>query len=139
MYERMLHKEEKPTVQELYEYCGNMGEKFQEINAFLEENFHTVPELRFPYGKSYGWCITHRKGKKLLCDIFAEVDAFTIMLRLTNEQYERVYDNVQPYTKELIDHKYPCSDGGWIHFRVLGEEHLKDALRLLSEKCKSNK
>lgn len=42
-----------------------------------------------------------------------------------------VYKNVQKYTKDYIDNKYPCSDGGWVHYRVICEEHLEDIKKLL--------
>lgn len=58
------------------------------------------------------------------------------MLRMDNRQYEAVYDDLLPYTKEVIDGKYPCGDGGWIHYRILCREHLEDAKKLLDQKCK---
>lgn len=80
--------------------------------------------------------VSHRKGKKLICDVFVEADAFTVMIRLSNEQYDKVYEYVQEDTKKLIDNKYPCGGGGWIHFRILSDEHLQDAKLLLSVKFK---
>lgn len=63
MYERMLHKEEKPTMEDLSLYVGASADLFHEFNSFLSKIFKTSQEIRFPYGKEYGWCITHRKGK----------------------------------------------------------------------------
>lgn len=80
--------------------------------------------MRFPYGKKYGWCVTHRKGQKLICDVFAEAEAFTVMIRLLNQQFDKIYNTVQSETRQIIDNKYPCSNGGWIHYRVLTKEHL---------------
>ena len=45
------------------------------------------------------------------------------------------YDKLQKYTQEHIDNKYPCSDGGWIHYRVTCKEHFDDIKILLSVKC----
>lgn len=136
MYERMLNKLEKPTSSDLNQYCGSTSEMFQTLNSFLTNDYKTTQEIRFPYGKDYGWCITHRKGKKLVCDIFAEVDAFTIMLRLSNEQFDEVYNGLQPYAKQLIDNKYPCGGGGWIYYRVTSVETLNDIKTLLTIKFK---
>ena len=38
-------------------------------------------------------------------------------------------------TQEYIDNKYPCGDGGWIHYRVLCREHFDDIQKLLDVKC----
>lgn len=79
--------------------------------------------------------VTHRKGKKLICDVFAEVGAFTVMVRMTNQQFDKVYDALQSETKQIVDNKYSCSHGGWIHYRILTTEHLADIKTLLSAKC----
>lgn len=135
MYERMLNKEIKPSIEDLGLYINSSAERFHMLNAFLSDHYKTTQEIRFPYGKQYGWCVTHRKGKKLICDVFAEAEAFTVMIRLSNQQFDKVYKTVQSETREMIDNKYPCGDGGWIHFRVLTKEQLEDIQTLLHAKC----
>lgn len=136
MSERMLNKEIEPSKEELIAYCGKQGSAFLELHTFLSETFHTTQEIRFPYGLQYGWCITHRKGKKLICDVFAEKDAFTVMLRLSDKQFFEQYDDLLEETRMLIDHRYPCGNGGWIHYQVLNEEYNRDIKALLSIKCR---
>lgn len=136
MYERMLNKQELPSLEAMIMYCGENAQLFTSFLQFLQEMYQTTQEIRFPYGKYYGWSVSQRKGKKLMCDVFAEEGAFTVMLRLTNKQYDDVYKKVCSYTQEYIDNKYPCSDGGWIHYRVLCDEHLEDVKTLVSVKMK---
>lgn len=57
------------------------------------------------------------------------------MMRLSNNQYEAIYDELDKYTQEHIDNKYPCGDGGWIHYRVTCKEYYEDIKKLLSVKC----
>lgn len=135
MYERMLNKDIKPSIEDLGLYVGSSVELFHTFNSFLSEHYKTAQEIRFPYGKEYGWCVTHRKGKKLICDVFAETEAFTVMLRLSNQQFDKVYGDLQSETKQIVDNKYPCSNGGWIHYRVATRENLEDIKILLSAKC----
>lgn len=134
MYERMLDKEKKPTLTEMEDYCGKSGEYFTLLNAWLEKEYKTISKQVFPYGKSYGWAIEHRKKKKLMCHVFAEKEAFSVMMRLTNEQFAFIYDSLRPYSQDYIDHKYPCSEGGWIHYRVTCGEHFEDIKKLLALK-----
>ena len=61
------------------------------------------------------------------------------MLRLTNAQFMSVYDRLDDYARNYIDNKYPCNDGGWIHYRVTGGEQLADILSFLAVKCGSVK
>lgn len=135
MYERMLNKQEEPTRENMALYCGNMAEEFQNLNIWLAERGQTSQKITFPYGNNYGWAITHRKGQKLICQIFPEKEAFTVMLRLSNKQFADIYDKMEVETKKLIDHKYPCNDGGWIHFRIQYQLQIQDIHILLAVKC----
>lgn len=135
MYKRMLDKEIVPTESEMAAFCGERAELFTSLNEWLAKNWGTVPQTVFPYGKQYGWGIAHKNKKKLVCNIFAEDNAFTVMLRLTNEQFVSVYPQVQKYTQDYIENKYPCGDGGWIHYRVTHKEHFDDIQILLTVKC----
>lgn len=134
MYERMLDKSCVPMVEDMQVYCGVNGARLADLNAFVTHIFATEQKIKFPYGNSYGWCVAHYVGKKLICNVFAERDAFTVMLRLTNKQFDAVYTDVSAETQHRIDHKYPCGEGGWLHYRVTNEEQMRDVQTLL--KCK---
>ena len=134
MYDRMLDKTRIPTKDELIEYCGNMSGLFSSINDWLNVKFETESKIVFPYGNNYGWGISHKKKKKLICNIFAEKDAFTIMLRLSDKQFQSVFKKLRKDTQDLIDNKYPCGDGGWIHYRAISSDDLKDIKTLLAVK-----
>lgn len=117
------------------EYCGKNAILFANLNEWLSKTYDTVQKVTFPYGNNYGWGISHKKKQKLLCNIFTEHNAFTVMIRLSNGQFQTIYANVQKYTQDYIDHKYPCGDGGWIHYRVTCKEHFDDIQKILSAKC----
>lgn len=135
MYERMLNKQEAPTIEEMTNLCGENSERFTLLNEWLSSSFNTEQKVVFPYGNNYGWGIAHKKKNKLMCNIFAENNSFTVMMRLSNKQYDTVYDKLQKYMQEYIDNKYPCGDGGWIHYRVTCNEHFNDIKTLLAVKC----
>ncbi len=139
MFERILDKQKKPSLEEFISYCGNRKNLFVNLDTFLTEEMMLERLLRFPYGNEYGWGVKYFIKNKHICDVFAEKDAFTVMLRLDNSQYEEVYNDLLSYTKEFIDKKYPCGKGGYIHYRVLTEEHLKDIKMLLQLKAKHKK
>lgn len=134
MYERLLEKNIIPSMADLIAYCKDNKELFESVNEWLSQSYGTTKEIVFPYGNRYGWCIAHRRKNKLVCNIFAENNAFTIMLRLSDAQYQSVYVNVNIHTQECINNRYPCGDGGWIHYRVTSEEEYNDILMLLKMK-----
>ena len=135
MYERMLDKQSVPTAAEMTAYCGENADTFARLNEWLSHQYATTMTIVFPYGNQYGWGIAHRQKKKLVCNIFAEDNAFTVMLRLSNAQFEAVYGSLQKYAQDGIANKYPCGDGGWIQYRVASKEHLEDIQSLLAVKC----
>ncbi len=135
MYERMLDRQAAPTIEEMTEFCGENAERFRSLNKWLTTSFLTQQKIVFPYGNHYGWGVAHKKKNKLICNIFAEDNAFSVMIRLSDKEYESIYDQLQQYTQDYIDKKYPCGDGGWIHYRITCEEHLNDIQKLLLIKC----
>ena len=134
MYERMLDKQQEPTYEEFIEYCGKCKNLFEKVDVFLMEELKIEKLMRFPYGNSYGWGMKYFIKNKHVCDIFDEKDAFTIMLRLTDTKFEKIYNEVAPYTRECIDNKYRCGSWGWIHYRVLTEQNLEDVKKMLQIK-----
>ncbi|MCI9409638.1 MAG: DUF3788 domain-containing protein [Oscillospiraceae bacterium] len=135
MYERMLDKHIIPTASEMTEYCGKNAGLFNLLNEWLSETYGTVQKVVFPYGNNYGWGISHKKKEKLVCNIFAENNSFTVMMRLSDKQFDSIYDRVEKYTQEYINNKYPCGNGGWIHYRVTEKSHFDDIQKLLDIKC----
>lgn len=135
MYERMLDKQKEPTIEEMTVFCGMNAELFSSLNEWLKDTLRTEQKVVFPYGNHYGWGIAHRKKSRLICNVFAEDNAFSVMMRLSDEQCKSVYGQLQQYAQECIDEKYPCGDGGWIHYRITCKECMDDIQKLLSVKC----
>ncbi len=138
MYERMLNKNNVPTYKEMIEYCAEIGQRFKEVNDLLSNKFYTITNINFPYGNKYGWCITHKVKSKLICNIFPECSSFSVMIRLTNQQFNSIYNRLGEYAKNYIDNKYPCNDGGWIHYRVTNGNQISDLITIITEKCNKN-
>ncbi len=132
----MLDKSTQPTIEEMKAYCKAAEELFLLLNDWLSEAFATEQTIVFPYGYHYGWGIAYKKKKKLICNVFPEDGAFCVMLRLNNAEWESLYGNVSDYMKEYIDNKYPCSEGGWIHYRVRNQSDMADIKKALGLRCK---
>ena len=135
MYERMLNKQETPSLAEMTSYCCETAGLFSALNEWLTATYATAQQITFPYGNQYGWGIAHRLKKKLICNIFAENNSFTVMVRLSGNQFQSLYTQLQKYTQEYIDNQYPCGDGGWIQDRVPCKEHFDDIQKILAAKC----
>lgn len=135
MYERMLNKSEVPTVDTMTAYCGGTAALFTELNEWLSAEYSTTQTVVFPYGNSYGWGISHKRKGMLICNVFPEREAFSVMLRMSDVQFASVYDELGDYAKNYVDNKYPCNGGGWIHYRIIDKEQLDDIQTMLAVKC----
>lgn len=135
MYERMLEKQKKPEPEEFTAYCGTAKQLFLALDEYMTVELGLSKEMRFPYGNSYGWSYKYTAKSKLICDVFAERDAFTVMIRMTNQQCDKLYDSMSDYTKGLMNQKYPCGEGGWIHDRILNDTALEDVKKMIQMKA----
>lgn len=140
MYERMLNKLNKPSITEIHEYIGENSflllNNFEEI---MKQRYDLKTELRFPFGNNYGWGYKYSHKTKHLCYFFFEKDAITFMLQIGGDlvqKLEEVLLECLPKTKSYWDNRYPCGEGGWIHYRVFNGEELNDVVRLLNIKQK---
>ena len=136
MYERMLNKEFIPTFDDMISYCGETGNLWLMLDKWIKDEYNADMQIRFPYGKKYGWSIKYTKKSKHICDIFAESNAFTVFLRINDKDFFAIQSELSDYTEEIYSNKYPCGEGGWIRYRVLSKEQLNDIKKLIIAKIK---
>lgn len=129
MYERLINKNEMPTIDELLVYIGKAKELFDSIDAFLINEINSSKMIKFD-AHSRCWKMSYHIKRKYICDIITEKDAFTIVTRLSEESIRNVYDGLLSYAKECIDNS-PFRHRGWIEYRVLSALHLEDIKTML--------
>lgn len=134
MYERMLNKQEQPTFENLIAYCGDSGGQWLALENYLQTEFDASKLIRFPYGKDYGWGVKYSRKNKHICDIFAENGAFTVFFQISSAAIDSMYSDMDEYAKGIWKDKYPCSSGGWVHFRVLNNEQLESVKKIIQAK-----
>ncbi len=139
MYETMLDKSHKPTFEEMLNYCGESGAFWIELDEFLQKNYDLNKEIRFPYGKDYGWGMNYKHKNKHICDIHAEADAFTVFFQIRAESVDIIKNELSDYALQVWENRYPCGSGGWIRYRVTKRTQLDDVKKLLSAKVKPHK
>ena len=134
MHERMLNKQETPMFDDLIRYCGDNGKLWAVLDEHLKSDCRLTTQIRFPYGKEYGWAVKYSKGSKHICDIFAENGAFAALFQVSDNAIEPIYDQLGEYAKNVWNDKSPCNSGGWIEFRVQNDEQLQDLTKIIHAK-----
>ena len=142
MYERMLNKKVVPVEYEINDYIGNKSvENIESITKSLEKYFDINMELKFPFGNEYGWGYKVSYKTKHLFYIFFEKGCITITLQISKIETENEmekYNKLSGVGKEYWKNRYPCGkNGGWIHYRIINKNQLKDLGLFLS--IKTNK
>lgn len=102
MYERLIPKNQMPTLEEYLSHIGKEKDLFDAIDAFLVDDLISVRVLKFD-AHSRCWKMNHSANKEYICDIIPEKDAFTIVTRLSEENLKMAYDDVSQYAQKCID------------------------------------
>lgn len=136
MYERMLDKQIVPSFEDMISYCGETGVIWMELDRYFKDELNAKDCIRFPYGNKYGWSKKYSYKSKHICDVFAEKDAFMVLIRISNDAIDPIYKELSDYGKAVWDNKYPCGSGGWLNYRVTCNEHLKDLIKIIEIKVK---
>lgn len=139
MFERMQNKEEVPSVQDIRKTLGEAQTALDELEAFLAGAYDLERDLKFPFGKSYGWGYKYAHKTKHLCYAFFEKGAFTVTLQIGDKNVpaaNRRLPLLSAAAQECWKNRYPCGkNGGWIHCRVTGGASLADAIQFITIRC----
>ena len=143
-YARMLDKSSEPGPGAIARHMGSDAiARLEKLKALLGERYALSRELRFPFGKDYGWGYKFNHGKKHLLYAFFETGAFTCTFQINDASVDAVEASMNsflPRTRETWDNRYPCGKrGGWLHYRVLKDEELGDVITLLAIRIKPPK
>ena len=136
MYERMLDKNHEPSAEEIARYIGCGAQAgLKTFEGFLRTQYDIQQELKFPFGQGYGWGYKYSHRKAHLCYAFFEKGGFTVTLQIGDKQasaLEAALPCMSAKTKNMWANRYPCGEnGGWIHYRVLHDNDLKDICALI--------
>jgi hypothetical protein len=131
----MLDKQTTPLFDEMISYCGEAGKLWSELDGYLKDKLEMKGFIRFPYGNKYGWSVKYSLKSKHICDVFAENGAFMVLIRISNDAMEPIYNALSDYAKVVWDNKYPCGSGGWLNYRVTGNEQLQDLMKIIKAKA----
>lgn len=137
---RLLDKNSEPDFEKIERLLGpDAALRLNKLETFLQSNYDLKRELKFPFGDNYGWGYQYKHKSKLLCYVFFEKDAFTVTISIGKNELQglqNAFSSLLPKTKELWENRYPCGDGGWVHYRVESDQELSDIFKLICIKKK---
>jgi hypothetical protein len=137
MFERIISKK-APADRQIIDTLGAAAEYLKRLEAFLYANYDINRELKYPFGKDYGWGYKYSHKQTHLCYVFFESGAITVTLQLGDKTVpatEALLPRLLPKTQQLWASRYPCGEhGGWVHYRIQSDEELGDVYELIKVK-----
>lgn len=141
--QRLMNKEEKPTASEITDFLGEEAyNRLLKLEGFLKDNYDFTRELKFPFGNNYGWGYKYSCKSKLLGYVFFEKLSFTATITIGKGELKKLNEELSsmlPKTKKLWENRYPCGEGGWMHYKVENDDELADIEKLICIKKKPTK
>ena len=110
MYDRLLDKNIIPTMEEFISHIGFCKDLYRNIELFITSELNAEKKLGFSSDKNArGWGVSFKNKSKFFGTIIGEKNAFTVVMRLTDDQIEAAYDEVLPYTQECLNNYHKTS------------------------------
>jgi hypothetical protein len=135
MGERLLDQAVRPTPEAIAQLLGTDAlERLKCLEATLRSDYDLSVSLEFPFGSSYGWGYKYSHKAQMLCYAFFERDSFTVTVSLGKAALPRLnaaFASLLPKTQKLWEDRYPCGEGGWVHYPVGFDGELEDVLTLI--------
>lgn len=130
-----MNQAAKPDPETIAELLGSDAlERLNRLEAFLHADYDLARSLEFPFGNSYGWGYKYSHKTQMLCYAFFERGSFTVTVSIGKAALPRLNEQLPsllPKTRKLWEERYPCGEGGWVHYPVGSEEELADVLVLI--------
>lgn len=136
MYSRMLNKNELPSIEDIKNFVGLENyQRLSLIDKQLNSKYEITKELKFPFGNSYGWGFKYSHKTKHLFYLFFEKGALTATIQIGDKEADMVderYALLNKKSQAIWDNRYPCGKkGGWIHYRILTDEDIKEVMKFI--------
>ncbi|MCL2841373.1 MAG: DUF3788 domain-containing protein [Defluviitaleaceae bacterium] len=138
---RLFEKAHQPTEAIIQSFMGDDAwQQLMKFEGMLRKHYNLNREMKFPFGRNYGWSFRYTHNKSLLLYVFFEEGGLSCTLSINDKgapKVEAMLNDLQPDIQTLWKNRYPCGDvGGWIHCSIENEIELSDIIRLLGAKVK---
>ncbi len=128
-------KQRAPSAGEILDVLGPMAEAWAAFAQHVRATYPVQEDLKFMYGKKYGWALRFRRRGGLLTSLYPASGAFVVQVILGGaalEQAER--SDLGKNARQAIDAATPYPEGKWLFVRVESPGDAEDARNLVALK-----
>lgn len=106
---------------------------WQALIEFVHEEFEPAEELKFMYGKKYGWAQHFELNRKMLINLYPAEGRFVAQINLPETAaQEALRWELAANARQAIERAFPYPEGRWIFTPVESAADLADVRRLLA-------
>ncbi len=128
-------KNHQPTRTEVVEVLGAMLQRWQALVQHIRATFHGQEDLKFCYGKQYGWALRFRIKGSLLTALYPARNGFVVQVILSRPALEQAQAlTLGDAARQAIARAKPYPEGKWLFIPVQSEQDLRDVQSLLALK-----
>ncbi len=129
-----------PQELEILTAVGRMLARWHELNRWLSEKCNSRSELKFMYGKKYGWARRFEIRGTLLTALYPTENGFTVQVILNRSALEQSSGvALGKNATQAIYRAHPYPEGKWLFVPVESERDVADVKALLSLKIEGLK
>jgi len=125
-----------PSEVEISKALGPTLESWKELSRWLAQTLRAQRELRYMYGKKYGWALRFQIGGRLLCALYPTQSGFTVQVILNQRALEQVTQfTLSNNVKQAIDRAHLYAEGKWLFIPFQSEPDMATIKQLLMLKA----
>ncbi|MCL4249856.1 MAG: DUF3788 family protein [Anaerolineae bacterium] len=126
-------KQDQPTEAEILAAVGSLLSEWEALTAFIREHYRTQADIKFMYGKNYGWALRFRSKGRLLTALYPTEGGFTVQIILPPDAIEQAQAmNLGERVAQAIARATPYPEGRWLFIPVESAADAEDIRRLLA-------
>jgi len=142
--QRLGDKKIVPTEVDIQNFMGDIGwQQLMDFEETLRGRYNLNREIKFPFGKNYGWGFRYTHGKTLLLYTFFEEGGFCATITINNKGatvVEGFLPEMSQEMQQMWHDRYPCDVAGcWIHHSIKPDSKLDEFVRFVEAKIKPKK
>ena len=126
-------KKQRPTEAEIRSMMGAGLPDWDELVQYVREQYAPDEELRFMYGKKYGWALRFQMRAKLLTSFYPTEGGLTVQINLGPEAVDRALQmDLGENVLSVINRATAYSEGRWLFIPVKTPQDIQDIQRLIA-------
>lgn len=138
-YKRLFDKSIVPTENTIASLLAQNYSVWDSICKYILSVDKVLVETKY-FTKNYGWSRRFYKGKKTICYLFPETEAFSILVVFGQKEIDLIEKNKKQISENIynaINQTEHFHDGRWVWLQFCDDSEIKSLTKLID--IKTNK